>query len=139
MKVGNANLNVEIASTPEEISRGLMHRGHLDQNSGMLFAFPESKPQSFWMRNTKIPLSIAFLDDRGSIFDIKDMNPHDETAVQSSGPAKYALEVNRGWFEKNNVKPGDSCGCHEAVIREQLVRIITDEVWRSLKKRKNML
>ena len=128
LKVGPANLNVEFASTPEEIQQGLMHRDHLDQNSGMLFAFSKPTQQSFWMKNTKMPLSIAFLDEGGSIFDIKDMNPFDETPIRSSGPAKYALEVNKGWFDKNNVTIGDKCAVNEAMTKAKLIQVITEEI-----------
>ncbi len=105
--VGGANLTVEVADDPLERSLGLMYRESLPENRGMLFVYPDEQPRAFWMKNTRIPLSIAFADAGGTIIAIMDMIPDDgRTRYRSPGPAKYALEVNQGWFENNGVKVG---------------------------------
>ena len=98
---------VETAVTPQERSRGLMFRESLPKNHGMLFIFESEQMLSFWMQNTSIPLSIAYINADGVIVDILDMNPFDLTAVPSSRPAMYALEVNQGEFEKRGIRPGN--------------------------------
>ena len=100
-------INVEIANNPESRSSGLMHRKELSNDSGMLFCFPNQEPRSFWMKNTEIPLSIAYADDGGQIINIEDMQPFDQKGARSHTPASYALEMNQGWFNKNNIFPGD--------------------------------
>ena len=77
-------------------------------DAGMLFVYPDPQPRSFWMENTTIPLSIAYLDAQGVILNIEDMRPLTRDGVRSSGPALYALEMNRGWFESNQIKPGQT-------------------------------
>lgn len=98
---------VEIADEPGERARGLMYRDSLDGESGMLFVYPAPRRLSFWMENTKIPLSIAFIDTDGRILNIEPLVPMDRTSVPSSGEALYALEVNRDWFQRKGVGPGD--------------------------------
>ena len=100
---------VEIAKTPEQVSRGLMFRKSLDKDSGMLFVFDQPKPLSFWGMNTFMPLDIAFIDESGVIQDIKRIKEHDLTSVKSSCPCKYALEVEDGWFKSNGFSVGDYC------------------------------
>ena len=96
---------VELADSPEERQRGLMHRQSLASDHGMLFIFSDSQVRSFWMRNTYIDLSIAYIDSNGVIIDILDMEALDETPVRSSLPAQYALEVNKGAFR--GIYPGN--------------------------------
>lgn len=108
--VGNHRLSVEVAATPAARGRGLMFREELPEDGGMLFVFPEEKVLEFWMRNTRIPLSIAFADGSGRIVRIADMDPLSETPVSSGAPARYALEVNRGWFDAHGVRSGDALG-----------------------------
>ena len=103
LKVAGIPLNVEVASDEESIKRGLMHREHLDPNSGMLFIFPEPSQKSFWMKDTGIPLSIAYIDEDNKILNIEDMMPYDINGVKSHGKAKCAIEANRGWFESNGI------------------------------------
>lgn len=105
--VGHTKLKVKIAKTPREQERGLMFVGDLPADQGMLFSYPQEKILSFWMKNTKIPLSIAFIDKNYKIIQIEDMNPGNEESIKSGSPAKLALEVNKGWFNDNNVKVGD--------------------------------
>ena len=100
-------LNLEIADTPLKRSVGLMYRKELEPDSGMLFVFPENDTQSFWMKDTHIPLSIAYINEDGVIINIEDMEPLSLNGVPSLGPCKYALEVNKGWFEENGIQAGD--------------------------------
>jgi uncharacterized protein len=100
-------VEVEIADDEAERRKGLMERTELVENAGMLFVFDREQPLSFWMRNTVIPLSIAYIDAEGRIADIQDMQPLDETPHPSAEPARYALEVNQGFFEERGVEVGD--------------------------------
>ena len=112
IKVGDKSLKVSLAITPEQQKRGLMNiQGMpprvLPEDQGMLFVYRREEMISFWMKNTTIPLSIAFIDKKGVIKEIKDMEPGSRASVRPERPAQYALEVNRGWFTKNNVRVGD--------------------------------
>jgi uncharacterized membrane protein (UPF0127 family) len=102
-------VRVEIADSPDEQATGLMNRTALAEDRGMLFVFPEEEVRSFWMKNTLIPLSIAYMDSEGRIVDLQDMKPLDEEEPHyvSAEPARYALEVNKGFFEENGVEVGD--------------------------------
>ncbi len=100
-------LEVELAQTDQQKERGLMERTELGENRGMFFVFEEEQTLSFWMKNTLIPLSIAYIDESGTIVDIQDMQPLDETPHPSAEPAKYALEVNQGFFDENGISVGD--------------------------------
>lgn len=100
--------SVEIARSVDEIERGLMYRNELCYKCGMLFVFPVSRQQSFWMKNTKISLDIIFIDENGIILNIaKNTTPFSTESIFSVGSAKYVLEVNAGFSEKNNLKKGD--------------------------------
>lgn len=101
-------LTAELATTPAARACGMSHRDELPKNHGMLFIFPDPRPISFWMKDTRIFLSIAFLDDSGQIFSIQDMTPmQSDRAYDSPRPASYALEVNQGWFSKHGIYVGD--------------------------------
>ena len=102
-----AMVKAEIARTREERAQGLMHRKKLPDGEGMLFVFERDEVQSFWMKNTLIPLSIAYIASNGRIIEIKDMYPLDESPVPSRVPVRYALEVPQGWFSRAGIKPGD--------------------------------
>ena len=106
-------LQIEIPTEIRDFNLGLMFRESLDTNSGMLFIFDEVAQQSFHMRETKIPLDIAFIREDGIIESIKQLEPNDETAVESDGDILCALEVNRGWFAENNVEVGDEIDIEE--------------------------
>jgi uncharacterized membrane protein (UPF0127 family) len=125
LSIRGRRINAEVATTTETRNRGLMHRDSLDENGGMLFVFPDTDYRSFWMESTYIPLSIAYLTEAGTIINIERMHPHNRTSVRSSAPAKYALEVNAGWFKKNRIRPGDTVdglpNFTEATIREAIV------------------
>lgn len=100
-------LNAEIADNEFRRRKGLMFRKSLPANEGMLFVFEYSQKLSFWMKNTYIPLSIAFIDSEGFIKEIYDMAPLNEHLIYTSNhPVRYALEVNKGWFAGNNIAPG---------------------------------
>ena len=107
-------LNVEIPTDIRDFNLGLMFRESLDQNSGMLFIFDDVDQQSFYMKETRIPLDIAFINEDGIIESIKQLEPLDETPVSSEGEVVCALEVNRGWFEENNIEVGDEIDIDEA-------------------------
>jgi uncharacterized membrane protein (UPF0127 family) len=98
---------VEVAKTPEERNRGLMGRKYLGQDEGMLFIFEAEDYHSFWMKNTLIPLSIAFIDRDGRIVWMTDMKPLTLDSHVPPKPVLYALEMNKGWFSKNGIKTGD--------------------------------
>jgi uncharacterized protein len=100
-------VQVEIADTPEEWQTGLIGRSALAEEAGMLFVFEQEQILAFWMKDTLIPLSIAYIDAEGRIVDIQDMQPFDETSHPSAEPAQYALEVNQGFFEGRGVMVGD--------------------------------
>ncbi|MDR1947887.1 MAG: DUF192 domain-containing protein, partial [Spirochaetaceae bacterium] len=97
---GTVRLKAELARTEDERARGLMYRKSLPDGEGMLFLFEQDQILSFWMKNTLIPLSIAFIGGNGRILEIRDMQPGNLTAVYSSRAARYALEVPRGWFDR---------------------------------------
>ncbi|MBI3901150.1 MAG: DUF192 domain-containing protein [Chlamydiia bacterium] len=108
--LGPEKIQVEIADTEMSRAKGLMERDHLLPGTGMLFIFPESSPLSFWMKNTKIPLSIAFFDEKEVLFQITDMPvPKAEgpfPRFKSIKPAKFALEVPQGWFQEHQISIG---------------------------------
>ena len=107
LRVGPATFRVEVAATPAARQQGLMFREELGLREGMLFVFDRTEVRSFWMRNTPLPLSIAYIDERGVIVHITDMEPYSEAPVSSRFPARYALEVNRGAFADAGVRVGD--------------------------------
>ncbi|GHU79849.1 hypothetical protein FACS189462_5600 [Spirochaetia bacterium] len=104
---GPVSMEVELARTDQEHSQGLMHRKNLEDGKGMLFIFERDQIMSFWMKNTLIPLSIAFIASDGRIIEIKDMEPLNETPVRSSRSVRYALEVPQGWFSRAGIGIGD--------------------------------
>jgi uncharacterized membrane protein (UPF0127 family) len=106
---GTVRLDTELALTPAEQARGLMHRESLPRLGSMLFVFPTARERGFWMRNTLIPLDIIFLDDAGTITRIhENARPLDETLIPSEGPARAVLEVNAGVAAELGLAPGDA-------------------------------
>jgi len=101
-------IKAEIAKTQEERSKGLMYRKSLQDGCGMLFVFDKDEVLSFWMKNTLIPLSIAFIAYDGKIIDIKDMYPQDTNSIKSSRSVRYALEAPQGWFSRVGINVGDT-------------------------------
>jgi uncharacterized membrane protein (UPF0127 family) len=100
-------MQVELARTEEERAQGLMYRRSLEDGKGMLFMYEHEDNLSFWMSNTYIPLSIAFISHEGRILEIHDMEPLNLNSVRSGVKARYALEVPRGWFSRAGIVPGD--------------------------------
>lgn len=107
LNIKTTRLRVELACTPAEQQQGLMFRRELPEDQGMLFVFPQEQRLSFWMKNTYVPLSIAYLDNQGTVVDIQDMEPLDLEPHPSAKLARYALEVNQGWFQRHQVVVGD--------------------------------
>ena len=107
LKIRKHEIRAEIANTEQQRLKGLMYRDRLADDAGMIFSYPRPEVTAMWMKNTRIALSVAFIDAGGRILNIADMEPYSEQAHPSSGPAAYALEVNRGWFRKQGIKPGD--------------------------------
>ena len=99
-------IKAEVAQTSAQQMIGMMFRKEMGANEGMLFASPDSSPRCFWMRNTLIPLSIAFIDDDGAIVNIADMQPQSDASHCSAKPVRFALEVRQGWFAKRGIKAG---------------------------------
>jgi uncharacterized membrane protein (UPF0127 family) len=110
LQAGIHRIKAEVAGTPLERSRGLMLRKALQANSGMLFVFQDAAMHCFWMKNTLIPLSIAFIEDDGTIVNLADMQPHDESSHCPGKPVRYALEMDQGWFKAKGIRPGDKIG-----------------------------
>jgi len=106
LSFGDHKLTAEVASTDANRTQGLMHRRILPEDRGMLFVFPNVARHAMWMMNTYIPLSVAFLDEQGVIINIEVMKPHTQDTHPAAWPAKYALEMNLGWFKKRGIKPG---------------------------------
>jgi hypothetical protein len=106
LNAGIHNINAELAATPEQREIGLMFRNSMPAGDGMLFVFERPGQQCFWMKNTLIPLSVAFLADDGSVVNIDDMKPQTLDGHCSAKPVRYVLEMNVGWFAKRGIKAG---------------------------------
>ena len=110
LSAGMHKVRAEVAADNGSRMTGLMHRPSMPQNTGMLFIFDDTSIHCMWMKNTLIPLSVAFIDEAGRILNIADMTPHSEQSHCARAPARYALEMNRGWFEARGLKPGIRLG-----------------------------
>lgn len=117
LNIGIFVIQAEVADTPITRELGLMRRRFMAQGSGMLFLFDQPAIQCMWMKNTLIPLSVAFIDERGRIVNIADMQPLNETSHCASRPARYALEMNQGWFKKRGIAAGTVVGGLERFSR----------------------
>lgn len=106
LSIGINLINAEVAANDPQRQQGLMHRTSMATNAGMVFVFDDVNSQCMWMKNTLIPLSVAFIDANGRIVNIEDMQPETLESHCSKRPVKYALEMNLGWFAKRNIKPG---------------------------------
>jgi uncharacterized protein len=104
---GILNIKAEVAQTPQQQQIGLMHRTSMGANEGMLFAFERPGQQCFWMKNTLLPLSIAFVADDGTVVNVDEMKPQTLDTHCSARPVRYVLEMNAGWFKKHGIKAGD--------------------------------
>jgi uncharacterized membrane protein (UPF0127 family) len=110
LNAGMHLIRAEVAADYASRMTGLMHRASMPSNAGMLFIFDELTTHCMWMKNTLIGLSVAFIDERGSIINVEDMEPQTEDSHCASRPARYALEMNRGWFAARGIKPGSRIG-----------------------------
>ena len=108
LKVGGQQVRADVASTDATRQIGLMFRQTMGRQDGMLFVFPEVGYHAMWMKNTLMPLAVAYMNERGVILSIHEMQPLSETAHQAAGPARYALEMNAGWFGSNKINVGDT-------------------------------
>jgi uncharacterized protein len=106
LQAGMHNIRAQVAATGEQRATGLMHRKEMPQHEGMLFVFEQPSVQCFWMKNTLLPLSIAFVADDGSIVNIDEMKPQTLESHCSAKPVRYVLEMNQGWFAKRGIKAG---------------------------------
>jgi uncharacterized protein len=106
LQAGMHNIRAQVAIGVNERATGLMHRREMPQHEGMLFVYEVPTVQCFWMKNTLLPLSIAFIADDGTVVNIRDMQPQSLDSHCSDKPVRYALEMNQGWFAKRGVKPG---------------------------------
>jgi uncharacterized membrane protein (UPF0127 family) len=106
LRAGMHLIRAELAVTAEQQATGMMFRTTMGTNEGMLFVNDDAGVRCFWMRNTLIPLSIAFLDDDGTIVNLADMQPRSDRSHCSARPVRYALEMNQGWFAKRGIQPG---------------------------------
>ena len=107
LTAGMHNIVAEVASTPGQRQIGMMMRTQMAPHEGMLFVFEDATRQCFWMRNTLLPLAIAFIADDGRIVNLAEMQPQSDDSHCSDKPVRYVLEMNRGWFDKRGIKPGD--------------------------------
>ena len=110
LQAGMHLIQAEVAADFASRGQGLMYRSAMASNAGMLFIFDEASAQCMWMKNTLIALSVAFIDERGSVINIEDMAPQTEDSHCARRPARYALEMNRGWFAALGIKPGSRIG-----------------------------
>lgn len=110
LSAGMHMLDVQLAQTPEQRQIGLMFRKEMPQHEGMLFVFEQPATQCFWMRNTLIPLTAAFVADDGTIVNLADMKPQSDDSHCSTKPVRYVLEMNAGWFAKKQIKAGYQLG-----------------------------
>lgn len=108
LKIGQYDLSVEYADSQQERALGLMYRRELCEDCGMLFKFDYPRIGSIWMKNTYVALDLAYIDSAGEIVDILQLQPHDLTPVRSSKVVLYALEMNQGWFAKQDIRVGDT-------------------------------
>ena len=110
LQAGMYNIHAAVARTPEQREIGLMYRREMAQHEGMLFVFDEATPQCFWMKNTLLPLAIAFVADDGTVINTDEMKPLTLNGHCSTQPVRYVLEMNRGWFTKRGIKAGSKIG-----------------------------
>ena len=106
LAAGMHQIDAQVAATPDQRMTGLMHRKEMPQHEGMLFVFDYASQQCFWMKNTLLPLSIAFIADDGTIVNIDEMKARTEESHCSEKPVRYVLEMNKGWFAKKGIKAG---------------------------------
>ncbi|MCB1173709.1 MAG: DUF192 domain-containing protein [Leptospiraceae bacterium] len=123
ISIAGQSLRVEVAATAKDRNRGLMFRESLPENQGMLFVWPQAEYRNFWMKNTRIPLDIAFFDDQGFLINTHAMQPDPQTGeyadYPSAEPARYAVEVNQGWLANHSIRKFDQLILPEAISSEK--------------------
>ena len=119
LNAGFHRIEAEVAASDQSRQVGLMNRQAMPPQRGMLFVFTQANTHCMWMRNTLLPLSVAFVDDDGYIINIEDMQPQTEDNHCARQPARYALEMNRGWFAQRGIKPGVRLGGLDKAPRPQ--------------------
>ena len=119
LTAGFYRIEAEVAANQKNRMQGLMHRRNMQPNEGMIFVFTQEERHCMWMRNTFLPLSVAFLDAEGRILNIEDMEPQTEDSHCAAAPARFALEMNKGWFAAKGIKPGQRIGGIEKSPRPQ--------------------
>ena len=121
--LGAQELSAEVARTPIQVQTGMMFRTSLGETEGMLFVFSAPHRAAFWMRNTLMPLSCAYIDSEGAILETHDMKPKDETPITAStARVQYVLEVKQGWFERHNIKVGTQIRTERGTLAETFFR-----------------
>lgn len=121
--IGPRELKAEVAATDPHRMTGMMFRKSLPENSGMLFVFPVPHRAGFWMKNTSVPLSAAYIDPEGTILEIRDLQPFDTNSVVAvSDQVQFVLEVNQGWFQRNNISPGVVIRTDRGSLRDTFLR-----------------
>ena len=110
LAAGMHQIDAQVAATPEQRSTGLMFRKEMPQHEGMLFVFEQPSVQCFWMKNTLLPLTAAFVADDGTIVNLADMKPQTTDSHCSARPVRYVLEMNQGWFAKKKIQAGFKLG-----------------------------
>lgn len=129
LQFGGCQLNAKLCDDETSRARGLMGVKNLPHNCGMLFVMDELGPASFWMKNTHIPLDIAFLDEGMRILDIGQMEPH-TGRCECSGPVRYVVEANEGWFQRSGIQPGDRMTMNDNnLVLKQMVGEVVAEMW----------
>lgn len=119
LTAGFHRIEAEVAATLPDRMQGLMNRRSMPLHQGMLFVFPEAARHCMWMKNTPLPLSVAFLDDAGRVLNIEEMVPHTETSHCAAAPARFALEMNAGWFAARRIGKGVVIGGIDRAPRAQ--------------------
>ncbi len=117
LSAGMHQIDAQVALTPEQRQIGLMFRKDMPQHEGMIFVFEQPTQQCFWMKNTILPLTAAFVADDGTIVNLADMKPQTTDAHCSEKPVRYVLEMNKGWFAKKGIKAGTKLGGQPFTVR----------------------
>ena len=121
--LGAEDLTAEMARTDEQVMTGMMFRTNMDEMKGMIFVFPGAWRPAFWMKNCPLPLSCAYITPDGTISDIHNLNANDTNAVSAdSNQIQFVLEVNQGWFERHNIKPGTVVRTQIGTLQETFIR-----------------
>ena len=107
LKIKGHTIRVEVANDEASRHTGLMFRNALPEDGGMIFVYASEEFWAMWMRNTQVPLSVAFIDRAGRIINVEDMQPFTDASHEATAPARYALEMNHGWFQKRSIRRGD--------------------------------